>query len=321
MPIPIDSFTLPARTLPRWLGWFSLGLGTPQILSPGRINQLAGVEDSRRHRALMRAVGLREIAAGMGLLSRRNLAGWLWARVLGDAMDMTLLSAALASENTKKRRLGTATVAVAGVTVLDLITALRVSQESSRHPGADPTQGRTSITVSRPLEEVYRYWRDFESLPNFMYHLESVKTAGDKRSRWVAKGPAGKRIEWDAEILEDIPNQLIAWRSISGNVSSSGSVRFARAPGEQGTEVVVQLDYSPPLGAVGGGLAKLFGEEPVQQIKDDLRRFKQVLETGEVVLSEGVPEGTRSQRQLKPRPAQPPSESPAVDNKPGGRAG
>ena len=164
---------------------------------------------------------------------------------------------------------------------------------------------RTAVTIKRPVEEVYRFWRNLANLPTFMSHLASVEVTGDGRSHWTANAPAGRTVDWDAEIVEDKPNQRLAWRSLDGSqVSNSGWVSFTPAPGG-GTEVRVELSYDPPGGALGKVVAKLFGEEPQQQITDDLRRLKQVLETGEVVLSEGSPEGTRTGRLLKQRPAEP----------------
>jgi uncharacterized membrane protein len=139
-----------------------------------------------------------------------------------------------------------------------------------------------------------------------MYHVESVSTTGDRRSHWVAKGPAGTTVEWDAEVVDDLPGQRIAWRSVEGaSVESSGSVRFRPAPADQGTEVYVELQYSPPAGALGAVVAKLFGEEPGQQVGDDLRRFKQIVETGEVVRSDGSPLGSRTQNQTRQQDAHP----------------
>jgi uncharacterized membrane protein len=149
-----------------------------------------------------------------------------------------------------------------------------------------------SVTVNRPIADVYQFWRDFENLPRFMQHLEAVEVMGVRRSHWVARAPAGKQVEWDAEIVDERRNELISWRSLDGSdVRHAGTVRFREAPGDRGTEIRVELDYDPPAGAIGSAIAKLFGEEPSQQLRDDLRRFKQVLETGEVVLSEGSPEG------------------------------
>jgi uncharacterized membrane protein len=140
------------------------------------------------------------------------------------------------------------------------------------------------IAVQRPREELFRFWRDLENLPRFMDHLESVTVLDPRRSHWVAKGPAGTRVEWDAEIHNEIGNELIAWRSLPGsNVEHAGSVHFS--PTDGGTRVRVVLRYDPPAGGLGAGVARLFGEEPSQQVADDLRRFKQVMEAQEVVPS------------------------------------
>lgn len=120
------------------------------------------------------------------------------------------------------------------------------------------------------------------------------------------KGPAGRTVQWQAEIVDDNPGEYIAWRSVDGtDVSNSGSVRFAAAPGDRGTEITLELDYTPRNGAAGKAVAKLLGEEPNQQIRDDLRRFKQVLETGEIVRSEGSPAGLSTRQLVQQRPAQP----------------
>lgn len=149
-----------------------------------------------------------------------------------------------------------------------------------------------SVTINKSPQELYRYWRDFNNLPKLMDHLESVTVQDEKRSHWMAKAPAGYKVEWDAEIINDEPDKLIAWRSLAdASVSNSGSVRFVAAPGDRGTEVHVVLDYIPPAGRVGWLIAKLFGEEPKQQVQEDLRRFKQFMETGEVPTIQGQPAG------------------------------
>jgi uncharacterized membrane protein len=165
---------------------------------------------------------------------------------------------------------------------------------------------QTSITVNRPVGELYRFWRDFENLPEFMTHLASVRSLSSRRSQWTATAPAGRTVDWEAEVIEDRTDELIAWRSLEGaDVPNSGSVHFVPAPGGRGTEVRVEIDYALPGGKVGAGVAKLFGEEPEQQVRDDLRRFKQVMETGQIVRSEASPEGTNAHRQLKQHPARP----------------
>ena len=152
-----------------------------------------------------------------------------------------------------------------------------------------------SMTIERTPWDLYQFWRNFENLPRFMEHLESVTVIDEKRSHWVAKAPAiaGGKVEWDAEIINDEPNSLIAWRSLeNANVDNAGSVRFVPGPEGRGTEVRVVVDYIPPGGTVGKWVAKLFGEEPTQQIREDLRRFKRLMETGEIPTTQGQPRGT-----------------------------
>lgn len=150
-----------------------------------------------------------------------------------------------------------------------------------------------SLTVSRSPQECFAFWRNFENLPHFMYYLESVQCESDKRSRWKVKAPAGTNVEWDAEIINEEPNQLIAWRSLANaEVDNAGSVRFLPAPGDRGTEVKVVIDYIPPAGRFGQMVAKVFGRDPQMQVREDLRRFKQIMETGELATVEGQPQGS-----------------------------
>lgn len=170
---------------------------------------------------------------------------------------------------------------------------------------------RATVSINRPAAEVYRFWHDFTNLPRFMYHLTSVRPAADGRWRWAVRGPAGRTVRWDAEIVEDLPDRLIAWRSVPGaTVPNAGRVSFLPAAGGRGTEVRVELEYAPPGGALGRAVAALFGAEPTAQVRDDLRRFKQVIEAGEVVVSDGSPRGTALPQQVRQRPARPPAAPP-----------
>ena len=166
-------------------------------------------------------------------------------------------------------------------------------------------QVKKSITVMKPRSEVYQFWRQLERLPSFMIHLESVTETSTTRSHWVANAPGGTEVEWDAEITAERENEELAWRSLADSeIQNVGSVRFEDAPADRGTEVRVELSYDAPGGAAGKAVAKWFGEEPSQQLSDDLRRFKQVMETGEVVLSEGslqgAGEGASAERAAQP---------------------
>jgi uncharacterized membrane protein len=149
-----------------------------------------------------------------------------------------------------------------------------------------------SVTINKPADELYHYWHNFEHLPTFMKHLKSVKVLNNTRSHWIANAPLGASVEWDADLVNDQENQLIAWASVEGaDIDNSGFVRFTPAPSGRGTEVKVVIEYNPPGGAIGAGLAKLFGEAPEQQAGDDLRRFKQLMEAGEIATTEGQPSG------------------------------
>jgi uncharacterized membrane protein len=271
------------------------------------MNRLVGVRDDARARFSQRIVGLRELGAAAGIFSKPHPTGWLWSRVAGDVEDLALLASAL-GKSTSPPRTKAALANVAGILAVDAYAAVR-NQRRARAAGADPTRVRVTTTVRASRDEVYRVWHDFQNLPSFMAHLESVQVT-DGRSHWCATGPAGRTVEWDAEVTEDRPGELIAWRSLPGaDVANAGSVRFTDAPRDQGTEIRLDMRYAPPGGVAGATVAKLLGEEPRIQAKDDMRRFKQMVETGTIVRSEGSPEGPLGRRLLKQRPAQPLSEA------------
>jgi uncharacterized membrane protein len=151
---------------------------------------------------------------------------------------------------------------------------------------------RHSVTINKQPAELFRIWRELKNLPTIMSHLKSVTVRDDKTSQWTATGPAGTEVSWDAQIINEEPDALIAWQSLPGaDVDNAGSVRFVPAPGDRGTELVVTLDYMPPAGQVGRYVAKLFGQEPMQQLREDLRRFKQKMETGVIPTTQGQPRG------------------------------
>src|SRR5579883_3356270 len=153
-----------------------------------------------------------------------------------------------------------------------------------------------AITIARPRREVYQFWRSVGNLPRFMKNLESVQELDGNRSHWVAKAPAGRTVEWDAVIHNETDGELIAWRTLPGaDVDHAGSVWFKDAPGDRGTEVVVEIQYNPPAGALGAIFASLWGKEPGQQIQEDLQRLKALLEAGEVLSTDGQSSGRRAE--------------------------
>jgi uncharacterized membrane protein len=169
--------------------------------------------------------------------------------------------------------------------MLGLNTAGTGSDTRSALGGSSGVNVEESVTINRPVSLLYRFWRNLENLPHFMSHLESVERVTDTLSRWRAKGPAGMTVEWNAEIHNEVPDKLIAWRSLEGSdVVSAGSVNFEEA-GTAGTRVRVRLQYSPPGGKAGAALAKLMGRDAATEIREDLRRFKYLVESGEVPTS------------------------------------
>jgi uncharacterized membrane protein len=140
-----------------------------------------------------------------------------------------------------------------------------------------------SIVVAAPTDRIFRFWRNFANLPRFMDNLDAVQVLDSKRSHWVARGPGGVRMEWDAEIINEIPNELIAWRSTGGSVDHAGSVHFESGPGGRGTTVRVALQYDPPGGSAGHAVAALFGSDAGPRVDKDLANLKRVMESGEAV--------------------------------------
>lgn len=155
-----------------------------------------------------------------------------------------------------------------------------------------PFKVTKTLTINKPAAELYQYWHDFENLPRFMKHLQSVKVLDRVKSHWTTRGPLGGNVEWDAIIVEDWENQSISWTSVEGaDVANSGFIRFEPLSHDRGTEVKVEIEYNPPAGAIGDALLHLFGESPQQQLGDDLNRFKMLMETGEIATTEGQARG------------------------------
>ncbi len=289
------------------LALLGLGIGGVEVAAPGAVARVVGADDGPGTRAVVRlACGARELAAAVGVGASRHVTGWLWARVVGDVLDLGLLATVLARRPRGRLRALGAGAVVLGVTAADVGAARRTR---GRAADAAAVQARAAVTVACPPSAAYASWRDLAGLPTFMTHLRDVTVLDERRSRWTAAGPGRRPVRWDAELTDDKPGELIAWRSLPGSkVPNSGRVRFDPAPGGRGTEVSVELEYRPPAGRLGAAVAALAGEEPDQQLRDELRRYKQVAETGEVVRSEGAPAGTRAADQLLQRAARPRAE-------------
>jgi uncharacterized membrane protein len=287
---------LDSRALAEGLGWFSVALGAAAIIAPGAMSAVSGVG----RRSVARSVGVRELATGIGILTQRNPAPWLWSRVVGDLIDLTVLATNLGSANPRRGRATVSFATVAGILAVDALAASHLTRHAG-HPlvsgVAAPTDlyFETSIATAKSPEECYRFWRDIENLPRFMDGLQSVQALDERRFHWVAKGQATATLEWDCEITEDRPGQALAWRTLNGaQVPNAGSVIFEPAAQGRGTIVRLSIHYSPLGGRLTEGLKKLLRQDPQTRVQEDLRRFKQLLETGEIATTHGQPTGRRS---------------------------
>jgi len=268
-----------------FLGWFSIGLGLAEIVAPRALAKFIGVPNGSRTSSVLRFYGVREIAAGIGILSQDNPAPWLWARVGGDLLDLSTLGTAITSPDTERGRASVAAVAVAGITALDVYCAQKLSSASQAN-GASPNPSAVSsaIIIEKSPEEIYAFWRNFQNLSLVSPQLESVQITGPTTSHWKVRSPIGSSLlEWDAKITEENPNTYIAWQSVSTAAPHSGSASFARATGGRGTKVTVRMDFG---GGHGTKLGKLFGMVPREQANIMLHNLKQLFETGEVMQSD-----------------------------------
>jgi len=288
--------------LTSFLGWFSVGLGAAELLAPSLVARVIGVDEDE-NRGLLRAFGVRELIAGVAILTRPRPTYWMWNRVLGDAIDLAALGRAMRSTENNRARLGAAT-AVAAVTALDVISSISYARgvppeggQAGHDEGSymipEPVDGTqllsAIITVNKPVAEVYAFWKNPQNFPLFMENLESVQITGTKQSHWKVKAPAGLSIQWDAEIVEDIPNERISWESLGdGDVQNRGTVRFKSAAGNRGTELELETQMKPKGGPLGAKIAKLFSAVPKTQMMNDLRRCKQLIEIGEIVKSDAT---------------------------------
>ncbi|MEA2356862.1 MAG: hypothetical protein QOI62_122 [Solirubrobacteraceae bacterium] len=271
-----------AATLATELGWFSLGLGTAQLLAPGRVNRAIGVRDDPRSRFWQRVVGVQELTAAAGILGRRRPVEWLWARTAGDVVHLAMLARALrGGRGEQPARVEAAMASVVGCFAADAYASTRMTSDPQATREGHPMKAKASITVGKPRDEAQRRWREFEQQPGDASRL----------------GPI--------EVLEETPGR-VRWRTIGdAEAKASGVAVFTDAPGDRGTEIHLELEYEVPGGAVGAALKKVTGDDPLQLAKDDLRRFKQLVETGEIARSDGAPTGHSAKLQPKQRPAQP----------------
>jgi uncharacterized membrane protein len=173
---------------------------------------------------------------------------------------------------------------------LGINTAKKTGNSSATVNASKSINVKQTVTIDKPTDELFRFWRNFENLPKFMQHLKDVKMQGETKSHWVANAPLGATVEWDAEIFTEKENEMIAWKSLPGSqIMNAGTVQFRELSEGRGTEVKVELNYEPPAGGFGAAIAKLLGEDPEQQVREDLRHFKNLMEAGEIPTTKGQP--------------------------------
>ncbi len=209
-------------------------------------------------------------------LSRKSL----WVAVAGGG--------ALAVFGASRKTLaGVSLAAIGGLMVLSGARSLRNSPRR--------LYVHQSLHINQPVEKLYSFWRNFDNLPGFMQHVKSVRTTGTRFSHWVVTGPMNTTFSWDAEISAERENEYIVWRSLPGStITNRGSIEFRNARGHEGSEIHVTIQYDAPGGRAGEAFASIFGENPEQQVRADLRRFKQLMETGEIPTTTGQSSGRRS---------------------------
>jgi uncharacterized membrane protein len=253
--------------------------------------------------------GVRRVDGDMSVAAHRNVGdAERWASVVGGA--------ALAVYGIGRRDLRGSLLAVLGAELVrrgttghcllyDALNVSTASDATARGPHRDLPVSRAatvrasravkvehSVTVARPASELYAFWRDPANLPRVIAFVESVDMSSDKTARWRVRGPAGKPIQWEAEIINEVPNELLAWKSIGdADVPNAGSLHFREAPDGRGTEVRIVVEYEPPAGHVGAWIAKLVKENPDAQVREALRRFKQIAEAGDILTVEGQTSG------------------------------
>lgn len=285
------------------LGWLSIALGAAEVLAPRKITRSLGLRPSGTTTAVVQAMGLREIASGVGILQNPRSKEWLGMRVAGDFVDLALLGAA-AFKSERPQNALLAAAAVSAVTAFDVLATETVAERRKQRDVARPAEPRVerSTTIECEPADAFRFWRDVTNLPRFMRHVRSVEPLDERRSRWQV-GQGRITAEWESEIVEERENELIRWRTTgASDVEHEGEVRFARAS-EGRTIVTVTMQYAPPGGRIGAALLKLMRKEPGQLLADDLRRFKQLLETGEVLVSDATAGRTPRHAQPLPQPA------------------
>jgi uncharacterized membrane protein len=235
---------------------------------------------------MMRLAGVREILNGVALLGGADPVRALDARLVGDLLDLAGLGVSALRPGAGRRRMTTAALSVLGTAGLDLLARHHLKADPQRAERvAKKTRIAKAVTIEASAHELYAFWRSLERLPLVMPHLDKVERINAVNSKWSARGPGGKAIQWEAEIIDDIPDKLIAWTTIGGPLEAGGVVRFLPAPGGRGTEVIAEMEYHVFGGGLGRAAATALGLEPGLDLERGLRRLKQLFELDEIMVA------------------------------------
>lgn len=287
---PLSKRPVRSQQTARALGWFSIGLGVSELLLTDRMARAIGF---RRSPLWLQVMGVREIATGIGILAaRRPGAGHVQMRVMGDAIDLALLASAWDSAGRERHRLSIATAAVLGVTVLDVLATRKLASDGATH---NPLQLRASISLEEPPDEVYRQLRDLSNLTAYLSHAHTVELQGEESFQLTSDIPFSGTSLWHARIIEDVPSRRVVWETLPESpLHMRGQLDINPRSGERGTLLRASVSIKPATPSLVTPLARLLGSLPDQWLMQQLRRFRQYVETGEVATTQGQPTGRRS---------------------------
>lgn len=278
-----------AAQLSEVLGYVGVGIGIAELLMPRAVAQTTGLPPR-----LVRKLGTLEIITSAGILLRPQQSAWRWSRVAGDLFDLYLL--AKSGRLLLNNRLPIITALLAGMTALDVLAAIDSGQQNTTQ--SDLRSGiriHKSLSVQRTAEECYRFWRNFENFPQFMHYVQSVQVVDTTHTHWRFRTPQGQQVEWTIELFSDIPSQQLGWRTLAdAPIEHVGIVKFSPAYGNTSARLDIEIIYKKSVGKTDHALSQLFAEAPSEQWDEDLRRFKQLIETGEIATTMGQASGRRS---------------------------
>ena len=284
-----STFKTSAARLREVLGWIGVGIGVAELLRPRAVAHTTGLPPR-----LIRVLGTWEIIISAGILLRPQQSAWRWSRVASDIIDLYLLTRS--DHRALNNRLPIITALFAGMTSLDVLAAFDGGgQNTLQSDLASGIHIHKSLHIQKSAEECYRFWRNFENFPKFMRYVDSVQVVDATHTHWRFGTQQGPQIEETIELFSDVPTQQLGWRTLPNSpIEHIGVVKFLPAYGKTSTRLDIEIIFKKSVGKINNELARLFAEEPSAHWDEDLRRFKQLIETGEIATTMGQASGRRS---------------------------